>query len=179
MASQSSHSSSNDSANRGQPSQRANSTSSSSSQAAAASRPTSYHASAAPPNTHATTIFMGEGTPRHELLRSPRSDSNFSSSPPPPPSALGQQSFLPPPPSTIHPITSLELRVRWLEALVSGVPTADGRSIKSDKTAKENLENAQRVGLLNKAAEVQRQLDEVVDANDQLRRFMSNCTYHE
>lgn len=154
----------------------ASSPSSSPTTATSSGRPASYHATAAAA-AHATTIFMGEGTPRHELLRSPHSDSNFSSSPPPPMSALGQQTFLSlPPPSTIHPITSLELRVRWLEALVSGVPTMDGRQpAKSDKSSREASESAHRVGLLKKAADVQQQLDQVVEANAQLRRFMSNC----
>ena len=120
--------------------------------------------------TTASTIFMSEGTPRQELLRSPHENSTGSA----PASMADQQTFLLPP-SAIHPITSLELRVRWLEALVSGVNTVDGRSTKAEKSAKETSWNAHRIGLLKQATEVQRQLDQIVSDNDQLRRFMGNC----
>jgi len=114
---------------------------------------------------------MGEGTPKQELLRS---DNTESASPTPAGTASGQI-FLPPPPSAIHPITSLELRVRWLEALVSGVNTIDGRSSSAEKGAKEASRNAHRIGLLKQASDVQHQLDQIISENAQLRRFIGNC----
>ncbi|KAF8320066.1 hypothetical protein DL93DRAFT_2074393 [Clavulina sp. PMI_390] len=138
-------------------------------------RPTSFAAS-----THATTIFMGEGTPRHELLRSPRSDASFSSSPPPI-ASINQQPYLSLPPiSSIHPLTSLELRIRWLEALVSGVPSGGGKpSDKLDRKTRDDLDAIRRAGLLKKAEDVQQQLDDVVQANSQLKRFMRNFDEYE
>jgi hypothetical protein len=136
------------------------------------SRQTSFHTVTTGAN-HTTTIFMGEGTPRQEPLGSPHEDSAAAS--PPPVSMASQQIFIPPQPSATHPITSLELRVRWLEALVSGVNTIEGRYAKGGKGAKETSGNAYRVGLLKQANEVQRQLDQIVSENDQLRRFMGNC----
>lgn len=130
---------------------------------------------------------MGEGTPRQTLLRSPHSDSPFSSPELPSlnVSLLQQQAaaFLPSRPPTVDPVTSLELRVRWLEALVSGMSGVDphsaghhhSKSKADDLKEKEKEENARNFGLLRKVDQVQQQLDQVVEENDQLRRFMSKC----
>lgn len=134
-----------------------------------------------------TTIFMGEGTPRQTLLRSPRSDSPFSSPELPSLNAslLQQQAaaLLPSRPPTVHPITSLELRVRWLEALVAGMGGVDphsaghhhSKSRAEGLKEKEKEESMRNFGLLRKVDQVQRQLDQVVEENDQLRRFMTKC----
>jgi len=118
---------------------------------------------------------MGEGTPKQERLRSSLSDSTEST----PAGTTSEQIFLPPPPSAIHPITSLELRVRWLEALVSGVNTIDGRYPSAEKGAKEASQNAHRIGLLKQANEVQHQLDQIISDNAQLRRFVGNFDEYE
>ena len=105
----------------------------------------------------------------------PDTANSAASASPPSTGTTSQQILLPPPPSAIHPITSLELRVRWLEALVTGVNTIEGLSTKAEKSAKEASRDAHRIGLLKQANEVQRQLDQIVSENDQLRRFMGNC----
>lgn len=90
---------------------------------------------------------------------------------PPPPSASPQPpritSPIPNPPPPIAPELSLELRLRWLEAIVYGVKQNNGKGkgkLASDQT------------LLRAADGLQRKLDAAVQGNDGLKRFMSQCT---
>jgi hypothetical protein len=82
-----------------------------------------------------------------------------------------------PKPSEISPGVSLELRLRWLEALLLGVRRdaarearklgAEGKAIKEDAKKGEPL--------FRRAEEVQRGLDAIVASNDGLKRFMEHC----
>ncbi|THH06558.1 hypothetical protein EW146_g9577 [Bondarzewia mesenterica] len=98
-----------------------------------------------------------------------------SAPPPPPPSP-------PPPPPTIAPVQSLELRLRWLEALIYGVSSesatsSDRRPRIASAPARER-KNGLKSGdtLMRGAEELQRRLDTIVGANDGLRRFIDHCT---
>ncbi|KII87378.1 hypothetical protein PLICRDRAFT_125405 [Plicaturopsis crispa FD-325 SS-3] len=82
----------------------------------------------------------------------------------------------PPPPPVIDPALSLELRLRWLEALLLGV-----RQDAKDRKGKERerapvLKNGE--SLLRLAEDVQRRLDNVVDSNEGLKRFMEHYDQH-
>jgi hypothetical protein len=68
------------------------------------------------------------------------------------------------PKTTIEPEMSLELRLRWLEAIVYGV-----KERKESKAKKEPLARA--------AQQLQSQLNTIVDGNESLRRFMNQCTF--
>lgn len=66
-------------------------------------------------------------------------------------------------PPTITPELSLQLRLRWLEALVYGVKSKD----KSFERGETVLRNAQLI---------QKRLGDLVQNNDSLRKFMDQCT---
>ena len=66
-------------------------------------------------------------------------------------------------PPTITPQLSLQLRLRWLEALVYGVKPKD----KSFERGETVLRNAQLI---------QKRLGDLVQNNDSLRKFMDQCT---
>lgn len=139
------------------------------------------------------SVFLGD-VQRHRLL----SGSTPPSSPPPPslsPSSTAAQPFPsevyespkqspatipPPPPPTIEPVQSLELRLRWLEALLYGVKPEKtvnhhrrGSPGTHDKA--HGLKNGET--LVRSTEELQRKLNAVVEGNDGLRRFMSHCAY--
>jgi len=79
------------------------------------------------------------------------------------PGATEPASLLP-----IDPALSLELRVRWLEVLLLGVKQEQSAS--GAKTAKTTL--------VKGAEELHGKLDEVVQANDGLRKFMDRYDRH-
>jgi hypothetical protein len=70
----------------------------------------------------------------------------------------------------IPPLLSLQLRVRLLEALVLGV--------KAPKDGEANLSDKYIDGpsLSRRTEEVQKSLNETIDANDGLKRFMASCS---
>jgi hypothetical protein len=75
--------------------------------------------------------------------------------------------LLAPNPVSVSPELMLELRLRWLEALVLGIGK-DGNVVvprEQDITGT----------LVRKASEAQRALDDAVKANDGLRKFMGVC----
>lgn len=72
---------------------------------------------------------------------------------------------------TIDPDVALELRVRWLEAIIVGVK--DSSSGWKEKKGKEREDPKQT--LVRLAEDVQRTLDAAVDSNDGLKRFMEHC----
>jgi hypothetical protein len=75
-------------------------------------------------------------------------------------------------PASITPLVSLELRVRWLEALVMGVkPTPDTGK------AKAKVEELSQISLVRRTEDVQKKLDEALEENDGLRRFVNSCGY--
>lgn len=77
------------------------------------------------------------------------------------------------PPPVIDPALSLELRLRWLEAILLGV-----RQDAKDRKGKEkaswlNLKHGET--LIRLAEDVQQRLDNAVESNDGLKRFMDHC----
>jgi hypothetical protein len=74
-------------------------------------------------------------------------------------------------PPAIDPVLSLELRLRWLEALLLGV-RQDARDRKGKDKVPE-LKHGET--LIHLAGDVQRRLDNVIQSNDSLQRFMSKC----
>lgn len=77
-------------------------------------------------------------------------------------------------PPAIDPVLSLELRLRWLEALLLGV-RQDARDRKGKDKVPE-LKHGET--LINLAGDVQRRLDNVIQSNDSLQRFMSKYDLH-
>ena len=63
----------------------------------------------------------------------------------------------------ITPELSLELRLRWLETLLYGVKQKDKPLAKGET-------------LLRNAQQIQKRLDDIVQNNDSLRKFMDQCT---
>ncbi|KAG1860725.1 hypothetical protein DFJ58DRAFT_726001 [Suillus subalutaceus] len=77
-------------------------------------------------------------------------------------------------PPAIDPALSLELRLRWLEALLLGV-----RQDARDRKGKDKVPELKHGETLIRLAEdVQRRLDNVIQSNDGLQRFMSKYDLH-
>lgn len=74
-------------------------------------------------------------------------------------------------PSAIDPALSLELRLRWLEAILLGVHT------KERKGKEKAPELKQGETLIRIAEDAQKRLDAVVENNDGLKRFIDHCVY--
>ena len=73
-------------------------------------------------------------------------------------------SLVPAPPTNIDPLLALELRLRWLEALILGVKQDLGRA---------SLKHGETVSRL--AEIVQRKLNKAVQGNEGLTKFMDQC----
>ena len=74
-------------------------------------------------------------------------------------------------PAHIDPVLSLELRLRWLEALLLGV-----RQDTRDRKGREKPpELKPGESLIQLAGNVQRRLNTVVESNDGLKKFMHQC----
>ena len=76
-------------------------------------------------------------------------------------------------PAHIGPELSLELRLRWLEAILIGVRQNERLRKGKDKVPSQSLKHGET--LLRLAEDVQRRLDSIVQGNDGLRRFMDHC----
>lgn len=112
------------------------------------------------------TAFLGDRAPQLPFLA--RSGSLSSVSVPHSPNPQ-HQFVASPQTSSIPPLVSLELRVRWLEALVSGLNP-------QEKSRKEASSEAKPfVSLVRRTDEVQRQVDEAIEINDGFHRFMNSC----
>ena len=77
---------------------------------------------------------------------------------------------LPPPPEKAHatvidPVLSLELRLRWLEAILLGV---------KQNTRRNDLKHNET--LVRAADDIQRRLNTIVEGNEGLKKFVQNCT---
>ncbi|TFY80325.1 hypothetical protein EWM64_g3687 [Hericium alpestre] len=89
-----------------------------------------------------------------------------------------------PQPATIDPVQSLELRLRWLEALLYGVKqdsVKEGRSRHSrlvSGTLDKRYELKKGDTLIRSAEEAKRRMDGIVEGNDGLRRFMDHYEQH-
>ncbi|KAJ7760562.1 hypothetical protein B0H16DRAFT_1312823 [Mycena metata] len=130
------------------------------------------------------SVFLGDR--RRRVLSS--SASNSTGTPPssPPPTSMSSVfSALPQPtipenasslkgsPSVIEPALSLELRLRWLEAILLGVKQ-DAR----DRKGKERESLSHGETLIRAAGDLQKRLDGIVNSNDGLKRFMDNYDQH-
>ncbi|RDB20846.1 hypothetical protein Hypma_012052 [Hypsizygus marmoreus] len=141
--------------------------------------------------THIGSVFLGDFQ-RHRILSS--SSATPPSSPPPssPPSSIS--AFFPhpmpanhhdptppkpPPHPTIDPELALDLRLRWLEAILLGVK--QDYSSARDRKGKERekpYELSHGETLCRITEDLQRRLDAVVEGNDGLKRFMSQYDQH-
>jgi hypothetical protein len=81
-----------------------------------------------------------------------------------------KQSFSKPtaPSPVIDPALSLELRLRWLEAILLGV-----RQDTKDRKKLSELKHGET--LIRLAEDIQRRLDAAVESNEGLKRFMDHC----
>jgi hypothetical protein len=86
---------------------------------------------------------------------------------------------LPPaaPRKSIDPQLALELRVRWLEALVSGLSLASNNSSvgRSKGKGKANGLGVGSENLVRLAENVQRELEAAVEGSEGLKKFMDHC----
>ncbi len=91
-------------------------------------------------------------------------------------------------PGKIDPVLALELRLRWLEALILGVKQdlakdkkgktkeAEYASVSAGKAiASANLKRGET--LVRLAQTVQQKLNKALEGNEGLKRFMDNCTF--
>ncbi|KDQ51048.1 hypothetical protein JAAARDRAFT_199436 [Jaapia argillacea MUCL 33604] len=132
--------------------------------------------------SHIGSVFLGD-VQRSRILSSstPPTSPRPTISPPPrhhtiSPISAFERDTPPRPiiPPTIDPAQSLELRIRWLEALVYGVrQDAPGRKGKEKGPELRNGET-----LVRRAEEVQTKLNGVVEGNDGLQRFMDHYERH-
>jgi hypothetical protein len=86
-----------------------------------------------------------------------------------PGSVHSQEKFTPPPP--LAPAQSLELRVRWLEAILYGAKHDELLAGLRDR--KPELRRGET--LIRAAEHAQRRMNEIASAYDVLRRFLGHC----
>ncbi|KAJ7765473.1 hypothetical protein DFH07DRAFT_902775 [Mycena maculata] len=130
------------------------------------------------------TVFLGDSK-RRRVFSSASNPSGTPPSSPPPSNSMSGASSLPSPPPTIpetqlkgspsviEPVLSLELRLRWLEAILLGVKQ-DPR----DRKGKERESMSHGETLIRAAEDLQKRLDGIVNTNDGLKRFMDNYDQH-
>ncbi|ESK96499.1 hypothetical protein Moror_7007 [Moniliophthora roreri MCA 2997] len=76
---------------------------------------------------------------------------------------------------TLQPELALELRVRWLEALVLGVKDDNTTTVSA---LKKSTEVKQGETLIRTAQDLQKRLNSIVEGNDGLKRFVSHYDQH-
>lgn len=111
------------------------------------------------------SVFLGDAQ-RHRVLSSP-------TTPPMSPNTTGK--FKEPTPVPIDPRLSLELRIRWLEVLLLGVKH-DALAGKGKNKEKAEVKNDGDT-LVFRAEEIQKRLDNIVEGNDGLQKFVDRCTH--
>ena len=110
------------------------------------------------------SVFLGDAQ-RNRVLSSPTS---------PPMSPNASTKLKEPTPVPIDPRLSLELRIRWLEVLLLGVKhDAFGKKSKVQEKVEAKHDGDT---LVLRAEEVQKKLDNIVEGNDGLRKFIERCT---
>lgn len=77
--------------------------------------------------------------------------------------------------TTIDPALALELRIRWLEAILVGVKpdVRDGKA----KENRDGHDTKSGESLAKMVEDVQKKFNAVVEGNDGLKRFINHCTY--
>jgi hypothetical protein len=143
------------------------------------------------------TVFLGSGDSKNRLdrlLSGPASTPPTSPGQPSPPSSasptqmthrLQHSHHITPPKakgaaneavqqSVIDPVLSMELRLRWLEALLVGVKPDATKGVKGKGKA-QDLPAGETIAQL--AQDVERRLDGIVQSNEGLKRFMDHCEY--
>ena len=130
---------------------------------------------------HIGTGFLGDVQRQQRIFGTPPA------SPPAHPSASSQQKYSPMPellslpiveepaedlssPPKISPEVSLDLRLRWLEALVYGSKEAQLR-----RNASRAQERRNQPTLVRGVDDLQQRLSGIVQTNDGLKRFMDHC----
>ncbi|KAJ6610211.1 hypothetical protein B0H10DRAFT_2166111 [Mycena sp. CBHHK59/15] len=131
------------------------------------------------------SVFLGDSRRRRVLSSTASNSTGTPPSSPPPSSMSSVFSPLPSPaptmektqskrsPSVIEPALSLELRLRWLEAILLGVKQ-DAR----DRRGKEREKLTHGETLIRTAEDLQKRLTTIVDSNDGLKRFMDHYDQH-
>jgi hypothetical protein len=83
-------------------------------------------------------------------------------------------------PGKVDPLLALELRLRWLEALIVGMKQETGKDRKGKATeeyagvnAAASLKHGETLTRMTEM--VQTQLGKVVEGNEGLKKFMDNC----
>ncbi|KAJ7446677.1 hypothetical protein FB451DRAFT_1412098 [Mycena latifolia] len=131
------------------------------------------------------SVFLGDSKRRRVLSSTASNSTGTPPSSPPPTSMSTVFSALPSPPPTIpetqskaspsviEPALSLELRLRWLEAILLGVKQ-DTRDRKGKE--RENLSHGET--LIRAAEDLQKRMNTIVNGNDGLKRFMDHYDQH-
>lgn len=83
--------------------------------------------------------------------------------------AMTSPAPIPSQPLKLTPLTSLELRIRQLEFLVSGAVSSDARGDGSKDVA------AESTNIIRRVLEVQNELERAVEGKSSLERFLDTC----
>ncbi|KAF8074888.1 hypothetical protein FPV67DRAFT_1475339 [Lyophyllum atratum] len=134
------------------------------------------------------SVFLGDFQ-RHRILSSTPPSSPPPGSPPPssissvfpalhppPDPTTTKLEMIQPTPTTIDPALALDLRLRWLEAILLGVKQ-DARDRKGKEREKPH-ELSDGETLCRIAEDLQRRLDAVIEGNDGLKRFVAHYDQH-
>jgi len=76
---------------------------------------------------------------------------------------------------SIDPLVALELRLRWLEAIIVGPKDRKGKSREHQSTSSVSASLSQGETLVRLTEGVQRRLEKVMDGNDGVKRFVDKC----
>ncbi|KAL0953732.1 hypothetical protein HGRIS_004923 [Hohenbuehelia grisea] len=133
--------------------------------------------SSPPPPLSATSITnMAALTASPPLSAHPPPEPSEASLLPSPAATVGQSSSTAPviaPPPSIDPELSLELRLRWLEAILFGIKQ-EAYGLRDGKGKEREMDVLQGETLVRTAQDIQRKLSSAVEGNDALKRFMDH-----
>jgi len=121
------------------------------------------------------SVFLGDLQQRLRLFSSPPSSPSAAMAENPTAPAARSNPEAPPSgsaPPLIEPALSLELRLRWLEAILLGVR----QDVKTRRGTEKVYELKNGEALSRVVDDIQRRLNGVVEQNDGLKRFMDHCS---
>jgi len=143
------------------------------------------------------SVFLGD-IQRHRNLASPQHSTPPSSPPPPITFASGSENpsaslaltmdptndkgestsatGAPAQAPSIDPLVALELRLRWLEAIIVGPKDRKGKSREPHSASSVSTGLSQGETLVRLTEGVQRRLGKVMEGNDGVKRFVDKCT---